>query len=46
MKRRVFSALAAAALALGSSAALAQAQSFPNKPARWLVPYPAGGGSD
>lgn len=46
MKRRVFSALAAAALALGSSAALAQACSFPTKPARWIVPYPAGGGSD
>ena len=24
----------------------AQAQAFPSKPIRWLVPYPAGGGSD
>ena len=24
----------------------AHAQAFPNKPIRWLVPYPAGGGSD
>ncbi|GAA4348951.1 tripartite tricarboxylate transporter substrate binding protein [Variovorax defluvii] len=24
----------------------AQAQSWPSKPVRWLVPYPAGGGSD
>ena len=46
MRRRIFSALAAAFLALGCSAALAQASSFPAKPARWIVPYPAGGGSD
>ena len=27
-------------------AATAAAQSFPEKPIRWIVPYPAGGGSD
>ena len=27
-------------------AAQAQAQAWPSKPMRWLVPYPAGGGSD
>ena len=46
MRRRIFSALAAAFLALGCSAALAQASSFPAKPARWIVPYPPGGGTD
>src|SRR5918993_4664120 len=28
------------------SAPAAQAQTWPSKPVRWLVPYPAGGGSD
>lgn len=36
--------LAALALAAGPSAVLAQ--SYPAKPIRWVVPYPAGGGSD
>jgi tripartite-type tricarboxylate transporter receptor subunit TctC len=35
---------------LGASAALAavavRAQAFPSRPLRWIVPYPAGGGSD
>ena len=32
-------------LSLQAAPALAQA-SYPNKPVRWIVPYPAGGGSD
>jgi tripartite-type tricarboxylate transporter receptor subunit TctC len=28
------------------NASLAQAQDFPTKPIRWIVPYPAGGGGD
>jgi tripartite-type tricarboxylate transporter receptor subunit TctC len=36
--------LVALALAAGPSAVLAQ--SYPAKPIRWVVPYPAGGGSD
>lgn len=44
-RRTVMTALLAAPLALaGTGAALAQA--LPNKPIRWIVPYPAGGGSD
>lgn len=45
--RRILAlATAASALALlAPAAALAQA-AFPSKPIRWLVPYPAGGGSD
>jgi len=31
---------------LAASQAFAQAQAYPNKPVRWLVPYAAGGGSD
>lgn len=45
MKRRVFFAGAVAAFAFGS-VIHADAQAFPIKPARWIVPYPAGGGSD
>lgn len=32
-------------LSLQAAPTLAQA-SYPNKPVRWIVPYPAGGGSD
>ena len=32
--------------ALGGTAGSAAAQAFPAKPIRWVVPYPAGGGSD
>lgn len=35
-----------AAFAVMAGSGLAQAQSFPSKPIRWVVPYPAGGGSD
>lgn len=35
-----------AALAALTFTGLAQAQSYPAKPIRWVVPYPAGGGSD
>lgn len=34
------------ALPLLVGASVAHAQSYPAKPIRWLVPYPAGGGSD
>lgn len=36
--------LITAAVLLAS--AEAAAQGYPSKPMRWLVPYPAGGGSD
>ncbi|HOB65330.1 tripartite tricarboxylate transporter substrate binding protein [Ottowia sp.] len=45
MKSLFTAALVALPLALGASGATAQA-SFPSKSIRWLVPYPAGGGSD
>lgn len=35
-----------AALAVLAGCGLAQAQSYPSKSIRWVVPYPAGGGSD
>jgi len=38
--------LALIACSLTFTAAPARAQSFPDKPIRWIVPYPAGGGSD
>ena len=44
MKSLISAALLALPLALGASAASAQA--YPSKPIRWLVPYPAGGGAD
>jgi tripartite-type tricarboxylate transporter receptor subunit TctC len=44
MKRRLIVALAAVPLALAGGAVLAQ--SYPSKPIRWVVPYPAGGGTD
>ena len=44
MKPLISAALLALPLALGASAASAQA--YPSKSIRWLVPYPAGGGAD
>lgn len=44
MKSFVSALLVGATLTVASGAALAQA--YPSKPIRWLVPYPAGGGSD
>ena len=44
MKSLISAALVALPLALGASAATAQA--YPSKSIRWLVPYPAGGGAD
>lgn len=45
-KRATLSILAALPLLATPLAALAQTQAFPSKPVRWIVPYPAGGGSD
>lgn len=46
MKQLIAGCLLALPL-LGALAPLAaQAQAYPSKPIRWLVPYPAGGGSD
>lgn len=39
-------AVALAAPLLALQAGPAGAQAFPSKPVRWIVPYPAGGGSD
>lgn len=44
-RRTVMAALLAAPLSLACAGA-ALAQALPNKPIRWIVPYPAGGGSD
>ena len=38
--------LAALGLAASVASCFAQAQSFPTKPVRWVVGYPAGGGTD
>lgn len=45
MNRRLTTKLLAALTVLACSS-LAHAQNFPAKPIRWVVPYPAGGGSD
>ena len=44
MKKLLLAALTT--LSVLALPAAAQAQAFPSKPIRWLVPYPAGGGSD
>lgn len=45
MQRRQFLAGLAAVAAAGAST-FAHAQSYPGQPIRWVVPYPAGGGTD
>ena len=45
MKKILASCLFALPL-LAASGAMAQAQTYPSKPIRWIVPYAAGGGSD
>lgn len=48
MKTSFWKTMAAAVLALGATLAQSQAyaQAYPNQPIRWVVPYPAGGGTD
>ncbi len=46
LPRTLISALAGAAFALGATAAYAQADDFPNKPVRLVVPFAAGGTMD
>jgi len=47
MKKKLIAGCLLALPLLGALAPLAaQAQAYPSKPIRWLVPYPAGGGSD
>lgn len=43
--RKIFQVLAASLALLALSPAL-QAQGYPQKPIRWIVPWPAGGGAD
>jgi tripartite-type tricarboxylate transporter receptor subunit TctC len=45
LPRRQFIQLAAASAAL-PAAGIAQAQAYPSRPVRWIVPYPAGGATD
>jgi tripartite-type tricarboxylate transporter receptor subunit TctC len=44
--RRSFLQLAAGAAALPALARPARAQTYPTRPIRWIVPYPAGGATD
>lgn len=46
ISRRSLLASAAATAMLGPTMAAAQASAYPNKPVRWIVGYPPGGGSD
>src|SRR5262249_41823927 len=44
--RRSFLHLAAGAAALPAVSRIARAQTYPSKPLRWIVGFPAGGGAD
>jgi tripartite-type tricarboxylate transporter receptor subunit TctC len=46
LPRRQFLHLAAGAAALPFASHIAQAQAYPTRPVRWIVGYPAGGGTD
>src|SRR5947209_18944144 len=46
LQRRRFLRLAGAAAALPAFARAATAQTYPTRPIRWIVPYPAGGSTD
>jgi tripartite-type tricarboxylate transporter receptor subunit TctC len=46
LARRRFLHLAAGAAAFPAVASMAMAQAYPARPVRWLVGYPAGGGTD
>ena len=45
-RRTLLSALAAAGAASAAPWAAAQSANWPDQPLRWVVPYPAGGGTD
>jgi len=46
LPRRQFLRLAVGAVALPAVSRIAQAQSYPSRPVRWIVPYPPGGPTD
>src|SRR5580700_7106642 len=46
LTRRRFLQLAASAAALPAVSPVARAQAYPARPVRWIVGYPAGGGTD
>jgi tripartite-type tricarboxylate transporter receptor subunit TctC len=46
LPRRKFLGLAATAAALPALPHVAVAQTYPSRPVRWIVPYPAGGATD
>ena len=46
LPRRRFLHLAASAAALPAVSRMARAQTYPTKPIRWIIGFPAGGGAD